>query len=150
MPTSTDKNSHTSATAASSGADLNGSAAVDACRKIKARLTAVDAGRNLPWTQLVKEAHLQRVSLGDKGFYSTQGIDWDVDKGCGTPFLYFTQGCAVSEVEIDRFTGMMRLVRSDVLMDIGNSINPGIDRGPMTRAPVHALRRLTTQQPPRT
>src|SRR5207237_6088150 len=132
MPTSTEKNNNTSATAASSAADLNGSAAVDACRKIKARLVEVDAGRKLPWCDLVSAAYHQRVSLGERGFYSTQGIDWDIDKGCGTPFLYFTQGTAVSEVEIDRFTGMMRILRCDLLMDIGKPINPGIDRGQMT------------------
>ncbi len=146
MPTSTEKNNNTSATAASSGADLNGSAAVDACCKIKARLAEVDRGRNLPWRELIKAAYHERVSLGDKGFYSTQGIDWDVDKGCGTPFLYFTQGCAISEVEIDRFTGMMKILRSDLLMDIGKSINPGIDRGQMTGAFVQGVGWLTTEE----
>lgn len=146
MPTSTEKNNNTSATAASSGADLNGSAAVDACRKIKARMMEIDAGRNLPWRALVKEAYQQRVSLGDRGFYSTQGIDWDVDKGCGTPFLYFTQGCGISEVEIDRFTGMMRILRSDLLMDIGKPLNPGIDRGQMTGAFVQGVGWLTNEE----
>src|SRR5436305_15172324 len=96
MATSTEKNNNTSATAASSGADLNGSAAVEACRKIKARLAEVDRGRNLPWRELVKAAYHERVPLGDQRFYSTQGIDCDVDKGCRTPFLYFPQGCAIS------------------------------------------------------
>ena len=146
MATSTEKNNNTSATAASSGADLNGSAAVDACRKIKARLMEVDAGRKLKWRELVNAAYKERVSLGDKGFYSTQGIDWDVDKGCGTPFLYFTQGTAISEVEIDRFTGMMRIVRCDLLMDIGKSINPGIDRGQITGAFIQGVGWLTTEE----
>jgi len=146
MPTSTEKNNNTSATAASSGADLNGSAAVDACRKIKARLGEVDAGRKLPWKQLIKAAHHERVSLGDKGFYSTQGLDWDADKGSGTPFLYFTQGVAISEVEIDRFTGMTRIVRCDLLMDIGKSINPGIDRGQITGAFIQGIGWLTTEE----
>lgn len=150
MPTSTEKNNNTSATAASSAADLNGSAAVDACRKIKARLAEVDRGRKLPWKKLIDEAYHERVSLGDKGFYSTQGLDWDVDKGCGTPFLYFTQGCAISEVEIDRFTGMMRILRSDVLMDIGKPINPGIDRGQMTGAFIQGVGWLTTEELRRT
>ena len=150
MTTSTEKNNNTSATAASSAADLNGSAAVDACRKIKARLTEVDRGRNLPWRDLITEAYHERVHLGDKGFYSTQGIDWDVDKGCGTPFLYFTQGCAISEVEIDRFTGMMRILRSDMLMDIGKPINPGIDRGQMTGGFVQGVGWLTTEELRRT
>jgi xanthine dehydrogenase large subunit len=146
MATSTEKNNNTSATAASSGADLNGSAAVDACRKIKARLMEVDAGRKLKWRELVNAAYKERVSLGDKGFYSTQGIDWDVDKGSGTPFLYFTQGTAISEVEIDRFTGMMRIVRCDLLMDIGKSINPGIDRGQITGAFIQGVGWLTTEE----
>ncbi len=146
MPTSTEKNNNTSATAASSAADLNGSAAVDACRKILARMLEVDAGRKLPWKQLVKESYLSRVSLGDKGFYSTEGIDWDVDKGCGTPFLYFTQGLAISEVEIDRFTGMMKVLRCDLLMDIGKPINPGIDRGQITGAFVQGVGWLTTEE----
>ncbi|HEY8183442.1 MAG TPA: molybdopterin cofactor-binding domain-containing protein, partial [Thermoanaerobaculia bacterium] len=146
MATSTEKNNNTSATAASSGADLNGSAALDACRKIKARMMEVDAGRRLPWRELVNAAYKERVSLGDKGFYSTQGIDWDVDKGCGTPFLYFTQGTAISEVEIDRFTGMMRIVRSDLLVDIGKSINPGIDRGQITGAFIQGVGWLTNEE----
>ena len=146
MATSTEKNNNTSATAASSGADLNGSAAVDACRKIKARLAEVDAGRNLPWEKLIKAAYHERVSLGDKGFYSTEGLDWDVDKGMGTPFLYFTQGAAISEVEIDRFTGMMKVLRSDLLMDIGKPINPGIDRGQITGAFVQGVGWLTTEE----
>ncbi|PYQ34377.1 MAG: xanthine dehydrogenase molybdopterin binding subunit [Acidobacteria bacterium] len=146
MPTSTEKNNNTSATAASSGADLNGSAAVDACRKIKARLAAVDLGRKLPWRDLISAAYHDRVSLGERGFYSTQGIDWDIDKGCGTPFLYFTQGTAVSEVEIDRFTGMMRILRCDLLMDIGKPINPGIDRGQITGAFIQGVGWLTTEE----
>lgn len=146
MATSTEKNNNTSATAASSGADLNGSAALDACRKIKARMMEVDAGRKLPWRELVNAAYKQRVALGDKGFYSTQGLDWDADKGSGTPFLYFTQGTAISEVEIDRFTGMMRIVRSDLLMDIGKSINPGIDRGQITGGFIQGVGWLTNEE----
>ncbi len=146
MITSTEKNNNTSATAASSAADLNGSAAVDACRKIKARLAEVDAGRKLAWPELIQEAYHQRVSLGDRGFYATQGIEWDPERGTGTPFLYYTQGCAISEVEIDRFTGMTRILRSDVLMDIGKPINPGIDRGQMTGGFVQCFGWLTTEE----
>src|SRR5262249_29141388 len=150
MPTSTEKNNNTSASAASTAADLNGSAAVDACRKIKARLAEVDRGRKLPWKKLIDEAYHERVHLGDKGFYATQGLEWDPEKGKGTPFLYFTQGTAISEVEIDRFTGMMRILRSDVLMDIGKPINPGIDRGQMTGAFVQGAGWLTTEELRRT
>ena len=175
MPTSTEKNNNTSATAASSGADLNGSAAADACRKIRARMAGVaaeyfervgcgeasvdeiifengevfdrrSADQRVPFAALVKMCHLERVSVGERGFYSTQGLDWDVDKGCGAPFLYFTQGVAISEVEIDRFTGMMRVRRSDLLMDIGKPINPGIDRGQITGAFIQGMGWLTNEE----
>jgi xanthine dehydrogenase large subunit len=175
MPTSTEKNNNTSATAASSGADLNGSAAADACRKIRARMAGVAAEYfnraagvepsvddvvfengevfdrriaepRVPFAALVKMCHLERVSVGERGFYSTQGLDWDVDKGCGAPFLYFTQGVAISEIEIDRFTGMMHVRRSDLLMDIGKPINPGIDRGQITGAFIQGMGWLTNEE----
>jgi len=175
MPTSTEKNNNTSATAASSAADLNGSAAVDACRRIRARMCGVAADyfartagvepsidhvvfsdgevfddrapqQRVPFAALVKMCHIERVSLGERGFYATKGLEWDADRGCGTPFLYFTMGCAVSEVEIDRFTGMMRTLRSDLLMDIGKPINPGIDRGQITGAFVQGMGWLTTEE----
>jgi len=175
MPTSTEKNNNTSATAASSGADLNGSAAADACRKIRARMSAVAAehfGRVagvepsvdnvvfengevfdrrlsepcLSFAALVKMCHMERVSLGERGFYSTQGLEWNADKGRGTPFLYFTQGTAISEVEIDRFTGMMNVRRADLLMDIGKPINPGIDRGQITGAFIQGMGWLTNEE----
>ena len=176
MPTSTEKNNNTSATAASSGTDLNGSAAVDACRRIRARLDHVAAAHlasktddlqpspttmvwdegtvhdsrrpslRMTWRELVKLAYLQRVSLGERGFYATPGLDWNQEKGSGSPFLYFTKGCAVSEVVIDRFTGMMRVLRSDLLLDIGQSINPGIDRGQITGAFIQGMGWLTTEE----
>ncbi|HYM62501.1 MAG TPA: xanthine dehydrogenase molybdopterin binding subunit [Thermoanaerobaculia bacterium] len=176
MPTSTEKNNNTSATAASAAADLNGSAAVDACRKIRARLLDIAArelaGRTddleaspatiafddgtiydrrrpalrLTWKELVKLAYLQRVSLGERGFYATQGLDWNADKGSGSPFLYYTNGCAVSEVLIDRFTGEMHVVRADLLMDIGRSVNPGIDRGQITGGFIQAMGWLTNEE----
>src|SRR6266850_6507926 len=89
---------------------------------------------------------MERVSLGDKGFYATQNLDWDADTGCGTPFLYFTNGCALSEVEIERFTGAMRVLRSDLLMDVGKPINPGIDRGQITGAFVQGMGWLTNEE----
>jgi xanthine dehydrogenase large subunit len=175
MATSTEKNNNTSATAASSGADLNGSAAADACRKIRARMAGVAAeyfGRaagvepsvddvvfengevfdrrvsdtRIPFAALVKMCHLERVSVGERGFYSTQGLDWDADKGRGAPFLYFTQGTAISEIEIDRFTGMMQVLRCDLLMDIGKPINPGIDRGQITGAFIQGMGWLTNEE----
>ncbi|HVT42859.1 MAG TPA: xanthine dehydrogenase molybdopterin binding subunit [Thermoanaerobaculia bacterium] len=176
MITSTEKNNNSSASAASSAADLNGSAAVDACRRLRERLASVaatqlaplgeevDATRErivfedgsvfdsqrpetrLAFRDLVKLAYHQRVSLGERGFYATQGIDWDWPSGSGNPFLYYTNGCAASEVLIDRFTGEMKVLRSDVLMDIGRPINPGIDRGQMTGAFVQGMGWVTTEE----
>src|SRR5581483_4979154 len=152
MITSTEKNNNTSATAASSAADMNGGAAIDACVRIRERMENVArehfrcSFHEVPWTKLVKKCYLERVSLGERGFYSTKGIDWDADSGVGSPFLYFTQGAAVSEVEIDRFTGHMTILRSDLLMDIGKSINPGIDRGQITGAFVQGTGWLTNEE----
>lgn len=176
MATSTEKNNNASATAASSGADLNGSAAVDACRKIRARLTefasryfaekydgltasveevcyenreVYDARRpdaRVPFATLVNLAHKDRVNLGERGFYATQGLSFDWETGTGSPFLYFTTGCAVSEVLIDRFTGELKVLRSDILMDIGRSINPGIDRGQITGAFIQGMGWVTTEE----
>lgn len=159
MPTSTEKNANTSPTAASAGTDLNGAAAVDACRQIKARMAAF-AARHLADTELgLAESsesmvfadgavfdrrnpaqrcefgelcHLARharVDLGAHGFYVTPGVDYNRDTGRGSPFLYYTQGAAVAEVLIDRFTGDLKVPRVDLLIDIGRSINPGVDRG---------------------
>ncbi len=176
MTTSTEKNNNTSATAASSGADLNGSAAADACRKIRARLVdvaAVEISRRvgdiepyagnivfedgliydnrrpelrLVWKDLLHLAYVRRVSLGERGFYATQGIDWNPEKGSGVPFLYYTKGVAISEVSIDRFTGHMRVLRSDLLMDIGKPINPGIDRGQITGGFIQGMGWLTNEE----
>ena len=91
-------------------------------------------------------AYLQRISLGERGFYATQGIDFSWETSMGHPFLYYTNGCAVSEVLIDRFTGEMRVVRADVLMDIGRPINPGIDRGQLTGGFIQGMGWLTTEE----
>ncbi|HEX2062068.1 MAG TPA: molybdopterin cofactor-binding domain-containing protein, partial [Thermoanaerobaculia bacterium] len=147
MVTSTEKNNNTSATAASSAADLNGGAAVDACRRIRARLDEVQRnhGGNLTWEQLVQLAYRERVSLGERGFYATPRLDWDWTSGRGTPFLYFTMGTACSEVLIDRFTGEMKVLRSDVLMDIGKPINPGVDRGQIIGGFIQGLGWVTAE-----
>lgn len=147
MPTSTEKNNNTSATAASSGADLNGKAAVDACRRIRARLDQVDAehGGSLTFEELVRKAYLQRVPLGERGFYATETIEWDGVEGRGSPFLYFTMGTACSEVLIDRFTGDLKVLRSDVLLDIGKPLNPGVDRGQCVGGFVQGMGWVTTE-----
>jgi xanthine dehydrogenase large subunit len=159
MPTSTEKNANTSPTAASAGTDLNGAAAVDACRQIKSRLAAFAAqqfanaepglaespenvvfedgfafdrrnpDQRTDFGELCAAARRDRVDLGAHGFYATPGVDYNRETGRGTPFLYYTQGAAVAEVEIDRFTGDLTVQRVDLLIDIGRSINPGVDRG---------------------
>jgi xanthine dehydrogenase large subunit len=168
--TSTDKNNNTSPTAASSGTDLNGAAAVDACQRLRLRLSAVAAGmlkspdaehvvfregqafderdpaKRVSFRDVCCEAYEQRVSLGERGFYATPGIDFDRDAGRGNPFLYFTNGVCCSEVLIDRFTGDMRVPRVDLLMDIGESINPGIDRGQIVGGFIQGMGWVTTEE----
>lgn len=169
MATSTEKNNNTSATAASSATDLNGSAAVNACQKLKQTLSECAAtyfaskeigigsspddivfengfvfdtrrpNNRLAFPDLVVMAYKERRSLGERGYYITKRIDFDWSVGQGCPFLYFTNGCAVSEVLIDRFTGQLKVERADLLMDVGKPINPGINRGQIIGAYVQGL-----------
>ena len=160
MPTSTEKNNNTSPTAASAGTDLNGAAAVNACDKIRYRLSrfaaelfatddsptqpdqivfaegrvydAQNSSNSLTFGELAKKARFERIDIGARGFYKTPLIDFDREAGRGTPFLYYTQGAAVAEVLIDRFTGELSVPRVDLLIDIGKSINPGVDMGQIT------------------
>jgi xanthine dehydrogenase large subunit len=90
-------------------------------------------------------AYLERISLGERGFYATPGLSWDWATGKGNPFLYYTTGCAVSEVEIDRFTGDLTVLRSDLLLDVGRPLNPGIDRGQITGAFIQGMGWVTTE-----
>lgn len=176
MTTSTEKNNNTSATAASSATDLNGSAAVNACQKLKKSMAEVAARHfdrvetgigafpdrivfadghiyderrphnKLKWQELVAMSYRERVSLGERGYYATQGIGFDWSKGQGSPFLYFTCGCCVAEVVIDRFTGQMKVERVDILMDIGKSINPGINRGQVVGGFVQGMGWVTNEE----
>jgi xanthine dehydrogenase large subunit len=86
-------------------------------------------GVRLSFEELVRIAYELRIDLGERGFYATPGVDFNRETGKGNPFLYFTNGAAVAEVFIDRFTGAVKVTRVDMLMDIGRSINPGVDRG---------------------
>ena len=151
-PTRTDKVPNTSATAASTGADLNGGAIKDACDQIKARLALIASSmlevdpnevrfhdgqvfaqgheaQAIPFTDLVDEAYYKRTSLWASGFYSTPGLHWDRENLRGEPFKYFAYGASVSEVEVDGFTGAYRLRRVDILHDVGESLSPIIDIG---------------------
>jgi xanthine dehydrogenase large subunit len=151
-PTRTDKVPNTSATAASSGADLNGAAIKNACEQIRERLAQVAGGRlgispsdvrfgdgvvhglspasgEIGWNELVNTAYHQRVQLWAAGFYRTEGLHWDPNVMQGEPFKYFANGVAASEVEVDGFTGAYTLRRVDIVHDVGDSLSPLIDIG---------------------
>ncbi|MFE9555525.1 xanthine dehydrogenase molybdopterin binding subunit [Streptomyces sp. NPDC006692] len=150
-PTRTDKVPNTSATAASSGADLNGGAIKNACEQLRGRLHQVAASqlggnpsdvrivegvarvlgsdKELAWDDLVRTAYFQRVQLSAAGFYRTEGLHWDAKTFRGTPFKYFANGAAATEVEVDGFTGAYRIRRVDIVHDVGDSLSPMIDIG---------------------
>ncbi len=145
MPTRTDKVPNTSATAASSGTDLNGAAVKNACDILSERLAPFRTP-DRTFAQAVEAAYLARVSLSSTGYYRTPDIHFDWKTGRGQPFFYFAVGAAVSEVEIDGFTGMHRLLRTDVLHDVGNSINPAINRGQIEGGFVQGAGWLTCEE----
>ena len=148
--TRTDKVPNTSATAASSGADLNGMAAKNAADTIKSRLDAFAASQrgSEDWTfpELCRRAHLARVSLSSTGFYATPKIAYDRASHTGRPFLYFAYGAALSEVVIDTLTGESRVLAVDILHDVGKSLNPAIDLGQIEGAFVQGMGWLTTEE----
>lgn len=150
MPTRTDKVPNTSATAASSGSDLNGAAVSDACRQLRERLAPIAAselgcaplalkyengtihgedGRSLDLAEIAERAYRARVQLFAAGFYRTPDIFFDPRRGQGEPFHYFACGACVAEVEVDGFTGQYAIRRVDIVHDVGDSIAPQIDRG---------------------
>ncbi|MBL7716255.1 MAG: molybdopterin-dependent oxidoreductase [Bdellovibrionales bacterium] len=200
MPTATDKNANTSPTAASSGTDLNGSAAVIAAKKIRERLAVVarfcenlprdrwaskTAGlgtekeaqiqfpephsdakvdenrdyifkdgkvtsrKNPSWSisfsELTNEAYLNRVSLSDYGHYRIEGLDFNKLTGQGRAFMYYTNGTCVTEVSVDPLTGEVKVLRTDLLMDLGRPINEGLDLGQVTGAYIQGLGWVTTE-----
>lgn len=183
MITSTEKNHNTSATAASSGTDLNAMAAQNAALKIKDRLLNLAAqvflnekhdahfeysyrsdmttdhvviengdvknkkdGNSMPLEELLHIAYFNRISLGDYAFYRTPGLSYDVEKGEGHPFYYYTQGAAVTEVTVDRFTGKTTVDQIDILMDLGRSINEGLDQGQVAGAFVQCMGWVTNEK----
>jgi xanthine dehydrogenase large subunit len=144
-PTRTDKVPNTSATAASSSADLNGGAVKDACEQVLARLRAVDAGRGLAWDDLVREAYFSRVQLWAAGFYRTEGLHWDAAAMRGSPFKYFAYGVAAAEVEVDGFTGAHTTRRVDIVHDVGDSLSPLVDLGQVEGGFVQGMGWLTLE-----
>lgn len=191
MPTATDKNANTSPTAASSGTDLNGAAALIACEELKARLSAFylklletpeqkwpmytaafasadeieinDApkeivtfkdgqvylhdqkDRAVDFSSLVEQAYLSRIFLSAYGFYKTPELNFNKLENQGRPFLYFTQGVACSEVELDPISGEVKVLRTDILMDVGRPINQDLDRGQIAGAFIQGLGWMTTE-----
>ena len=129
-PTRTDKVPNTSATAASSAADLNGGAVKNACEQILARLRPLRSARpGSSWDELVAAAYQERIQLWAAGFYRTEGLSWDPATVTGSPFKYFAYGVAAAEVEVDGFTGAYRVRRVDIVQDVGDSLSPLIDLG---------------------
>jgi len=176
MPTSSEKSNNTSPTAASAGMDLNGAAALEACRQIKERMRAFAARlfadpkagqgpsvehirfadgkifddrrpeRQHEFGKFCDLARRERVDLGARGFFATPGINFNKDTNRGSPFYYYTTGAAVAEVTIDRFTGELVIDRADLLMDVGQMINPGIDRGQVIGGFVQGMGWVTNEE----
>ena len=165
--TTTGKIPNTSATAASSGSDLNGMAALDACNTIKARSRRLRgreirracrtgrfsvgpgarwATRLVAWADFIHQAYMARVQLSATGFYKTPDIHWDRKTGRGQPFYYYAYGAAVSEVLVDTLTGEYRVERVDILHDVGASLNPAIDLGQIEGGFVQGMGWLTTEE----
>ncbi|HWL69641.1 MAG TPA: xanthine dehydrogenase molybdopterin binding subunit [Geminicoccus sp.] len=162
----TSKVPNTSATAASSGTDMNGMAAQAAARTLKERLIAFAAGkygvpahkivfqdgtillgeRRMSLRELAKEAWMARIQLSATGFYATPGIHYDREQARGRPFYYFAYGAACCEAVIDTLTGENRILRADLLHDVGRSLNPAIDRGQIEGGFVQGLGWLTTEE----
>jgi xanthine dehydrogenase large subunit len=169
MPTRTDKVPNTSATAASSGSDLNGAAVLAACETLRDKLAEI-AGRtlgvarervvfvggrvhaqgrpapSLTFEEVVTAAYLERVPLFATGYYRTPNIHFDRQSGTGKPFHYFAYGAAVAEVEVDGFTGQYELLRADILHDVGDSLSPLVDRGQVEGGFIQGVGWLTTEE----
>lgn len=164
--TDTGKVPNTSATAASSGSDLNGMAVKAACDEIKGRIAEFLAGQYqtaparvrfedgqvfvagdvMPFAKAVDLAYSHRVSLSATGFYATPEISWDRIRGKGRPFYYFAYGAAVTEVTIDTLTGENRILRTDILHDCGKSLNPALDIGQIEGGYVQGAGWLTMEE----
>lgn len=158
-PTNTSKIPNSSATAASSGSDLNGKAIEDAALQILKRLrghfgeeTRFENGvlytpqGQIPWKEAIYQAYMARISLFASGFYRTPDIHWDREKGRGEPFYYFAYGAACSEVVVDRLNGKYEIVRADILHDVGHSLNAEIDIGQIEGGFIQSIGWLTTEE----
>ena len=164
--TNTSKVPNTSATAASSGTDLNAMAALDAVDQIKQRLVDFAVSQfgitadqvafrdnyvhlgeqKIPFAEMAKKAYMARTHLSATGFYKTPDIHWDREKGTGRPFFYFAYGACISEVAIDTLTGEYQVDRVDILHDVGKSLNPALDKGQVEGGFIQGMGWLTTEE----
>lgn len=164
--TDTAKVPNTSATAASSGSDLNGMAVKAACDQLRGRLVRFLAEKDgvkksdvsfadgrvsvgsqeFSFAEVASDAYQNRISLSSTGFYATPDVEWDRTKGRGRPFYYFSYGAAVTEVVIDTLTGENRILRTDILHDVGRSLNPALDTGQIEGGFVQGAGWLTTEE----
>jgi xanthine dehydrogenase large subunit len=164
--TDTHKVANTSATAASTGTDLNGKAAQDAARKIRDRMAGLAAsvhggdpkdvrfangmvtanGVQMAFCDLATLAYTSRVQIWSDGFYATPGLSWNRETMHGRPFYYYAYGAAVSEVIVDTLTGEWKLLRADVLHDVGRSLNPAVDIGQVEGAFIQGMGWLTMEE----
>ncbi|MFA4851784.1 MAG: xanthine dehydrogenase molybdopterin binding subunit [Bacteroidales bacterium] len=174
--TNTSKIPNTSPTSASSGSDINGMAVKNAIDILKSRLVEVvvnelerlypadkilkenivfennyifnkeNPGKKISYDEIIKTAYLKRVSLSSTGFYKTPGIYFDRENGQGNPFYYYSFGMAVSEVMIDTLTGQHTLLRTDIVHDVGDSINEGIDKGQIEGGFIQGVGWCTTEE----
>ncbi len=164
--TDTAKVPNTSATAASSGSDLNGMAVKAACQTIRTRMAdhlaqrfgddpqdvefkdgiVLVGGNKLPFAEAAKLCYESRISLSSTGFYKTPKVEWNSELGQGRPFFYFAYGVSCSEVVIDTLTGEYRILRSDILHDCGTSLNPALDKGQIEGGFVQGAGWLTTEE----
>jgi xanthine dehydrogenase large subunit len=174
--TNTSKVPNTSATAASSGSDINGMAVKKAIDTLKERIACEMAvifseqnpgspsrpdsirfadnvifdgdqpGRSVDFAKAMQMMNLRQISLSSTGFYKTPGVGWDKAKGWGKPFFYYSYGMAVTEAEIDILTGRHTILRTDILQDVGDSINTGIDLGQVEGGFIQGLGWCTTEE----
>ena len=164
--TDTQKVANTSATAASTGSDLNGKAAQDAARQIRERLAVLAAQRlggpvealvfandrislgaaSIGFAELVAAAYVERIQLWSDGFYATPGLSWNRETLQGRPFYYYAYGAACSEVVVDTLTGEWKLLQADVLHDVGRSLNPAVDIGQVEGAFIQGMGWLTMEE----
>lgn len=164
--TRTDKVPNTSPTAASAGSDLNGKAAQIACQNIKKKLfdfaaihwktplkniffekgQLIVGKKKIPFADFITIAYENRIALSSTGFYKTPKVHFNTKKGKGRPFFYFAYGVAVSEAIVDTLTGETKILRTDILHDVGKSINPAIDLGQVEGGFVQGLGWLTTEE----